>query len=956
MILERNHSFLAKKYRYLTGLTLVFSLLLAIVLLAVPTQSVKAAGGTGTWGDWTVARPNGSLNLNVGGFTSPSASFTTNASGLSVSSGSSVWLNSGTGPGAEYGTSRGSGYLSMGTATAGADSVTTFTFNTGTPTSGWSFSLGDIDADAVTITATDTNGNAVNVSTWSVTTFNYCNNTAPRPTACAGVSNDLPTWNSGTATVTGNGNDTDGASAWVRPNASLKTLTLRFKKLTGFPTYQLWFAGDTVADKNYKVTLVARLCPQYTDIMANKARNNIMESLQDVGINSIYTSAAYAGPVRPEVEDDPASAQDACAPFTGWAFGMGQGTGGKDSGAFGSLSKVRSPFVTATTLNSIPELDQFGNDTGRKISGAITYNLTATQVAGLSNRTSWVQGGIPGSPLNGNTSVAFGTLRCAIDNANADNIEWLGTSGATKHMFCYAYYVDTAEKSGTITIRKVVPKGGSGVSFGFSGDLSFTPGGQFSLNAGGSQSFIRAAGETWNVTEDAPGDPFVLTGLVCTSTNGLSATTTNLVTRTASITLGIADTVNCTYTNESKPKAKLSIYKVANGAVGTFGFDLSDGVTSKYSGNTVVTEQGTETLVTDQVGLTPGTYTVTENSLPATPGGSWGTPEMTCVDSDGNEVAVTGSVSTGAAITLAGKDTSCIVVNNFTPNAKINVVNKIIGGSGTITAESSFITINGITRSEATDVVSNNAWGDAGLQTAQQSGLGFGHYDLTGTAPTNTDTATWELDSLDCSGGATHTITESSVALELDSSSPAATEITCTYVWRITNLANISIKKTTVGDVGTFTLTADVSGEIDQGIVTTTSVNDPTEAISLTAIPEGTSITLGEIDLPTAADGQWNADNAGNPTWECTDSAGGAVALDATNNFVTSGLDITCIATNTFTLDPIPTPTPEPSESGDPEDGPIAYTKGGELPDTGNSASASFWSGVWRTLTSPFRS
>ncbi|NBV90044.1 MAG: hypothetical protein EBR84_01335 [Actinobacteria bacterium] len=764
----------------------------------------------------------------------------------------------------------------------------------------------------------------------------------------------MPTWNSATATVTGTGNDTDGASAWVQPNSAIKTLILRFKKITGFPTYQLWFAGDTVADQNYKVTLAARICPSYNDIMANKARNNIMESLQNVGLDSLYLNSTYAGAVRPEVEDAPASMQSACEPLTDWTFGMGQGTNGKDSGSYGSLSKVRTPFLSATTVSSIPELDAFGNDTGRTISGAITFNLTPAQISGLTNKTSWVQGGVPGSPLNGNSNLAFGTLRCSIDNANADNIEWLGTSGGSRHMFCYAYYVDTAEKSGTIVVRKVVPKGGAGISFGFSGDLSFTPGGKFILASGGSQSFIRAAGETWNVMEDTVVAPFELTSLSCNSGNGLSTISTNLATGAASVTLGVADTVTCTFTNESKPKANLTVYKVANGAVGTFGFDVSKGATNLYSGNTAVSEQGIETLITTQNSLTAGDYTITETSLPSTPGGSWDAPTVTCVDASGNEVSTAGSVSTGATLTLAGKDVNCIVLNNFTPNAKIKIINKIVGGSGVISAESGFTTINSLTRSENSDTLTNDAWGDGGAKNTEQSGLGFGNYEITGAAPTNTDTGTWELDSLDCTGGASHSITDSSVSLELDSSSNSATEITCTYVWRITKLANVIIKKTSIGEVGTFTLTAEIAGEVTEGEVTTTSVNTPTEAISLLTIPEGTDIKLAETALPDIADGSWNVDNAGDPTWACTDSAGSDVALDGTNQFTSTDLDITCIATNTFTVDPTPEPTPDPSESADPDETGIAYTKGGVLPSTGGLVHSSLWQRVVNSLRNIF--
>jgi hypothetical protein len=842
----------------------------------------------------------------------------------------------------------------MGTAPRGADSVTTFTFNNTTPASGWSFVLGDIDADAVTISATDVLGSPVNVAAWAVTPFNYCNSTSPRPTACAGVSMDLPTWNSGTATLTGSGNDTDGASGWVQPNSAIKTLTLTFKKLVGFPTYQLWFAGDTVAEQNYKVTLVARVCPNYSDIMANKARNNIMESLQNVGANSLYASAPNTGAVRPDVENLSAAGQASCEPLTDWAFGLAQGTGGKDSGDYGSLSKVRSPFESVKTVATTPELDAFGNDTGRTIDGAVTYNLTPTQITGLSNRSTWVQGGIPGSPLNGNSKIAFGTLRCAIDNANADNIEWLGVTNGARHMFCYAYYVDTAEKSGTIVVRKVVPQGGAGVSFGFGGDLSFTSGGEFKLAANSSQTFIRAAGETWNITEDSPIAPFELTDLACVSSKGTSKISKDLASRSAAIELSASDTVTCTFTNVAKPKAGLTVYKVANGAVGTFGFDLSSNSTSLFSGNTTVVEQGTETLVTNEVGLAPGDYTISETSLPTTPGGTWDAPTITCVDSTGSTLSTTGSVATGASVTLNGSSTECTVVNNFTPNAKVTIKNKIRGGTGTISAEASFVTINSMSGSENTDTLTNTSWDSSGEQIAAQTGLPFGTYEITGIAPTNTATSTWELDSLVCDGGSTYSIQDANVSLALDSSSDAATQITCTYIWKLTNLVDITINKISIGDTGTFTLTAQIYGlDIDAGVVTTTSTNVATEAMKLQVLPEGTQVTLGETDLPNSSDGQWNADTSGDPTWECVDSANNSIAIDGSNQITLTDLDITCDATNTFT--PQSEPTPDPSDSADPRDQydpEIAYSTGGSLPDTGGATThVSAWSKLWRSVT-----
>ena len=39
---------------------------------------------------------------------------------------------------------------------------------------------------------------------------------------------------------------------------------------------------------SYTVTFVARTCTQYTDVFANRSRNNIMESLENLGLDTNY--------------------------------------------------------------------------------------------------------------------------------------------------------------------------------------------------------------------------------------------------------------------------------------------------------------------------------------------------------------------------------------------------------------------------------------------------------------------------------------------------------------------------------------------------------------------------------------------------------------------------------------------------------------------------------------------
>jgi len=334
------------------------------------------------------------------------------------------------------------------------------------------------------------------------------------------------------------------------------------------------------------------------------------------------------------------------------------------------------------------------------------------------------------------------------------------------------------------------------------------------------------------------------------------------------------------------------------------------------------------------------------------------------VDGAGATVSTSGSVATGATISLNGSDTECTVVNTFVANAKINIASKIIGGNGAISADASFVTANSLTRSETTDSLNNTAWGDAGTQDAKQTGLAFGTYDITGAAPTNTTTSSWSLDSLICTGGASYSIQDANVSLELDSSSNSGTEISCTYTWKLTALADATINKISIGDTGTFTLNAESDGTQHEGDVTTSSTGVAAEALKLLALPQGTLITLGESNLPTPIDGQWNPDTGGDPTWECVDSANNPIAINGANQIMSTVLDVTCTATNTYAVDPTPTPTPtpepEPSESATPidPDGPTdpreednketAYDTGGKLPNTGGEVvQNSVWSLLW---------
>jgi hypothetical protein len=85
------------------------------------------------------------------------------------------------------------------------------------------------------------------------------------------------------------------------------------------------------------VTIAARECSSYDDIMANRARNGIQESLRDLEQRSVYRAHQ---PVDPGVE---AANDPDCRPLSGWRFTLGRGYKRRAvPGPWGLLSVVRT--------------------------------------------------------------------------------------------------------------------------------------------------------------------------------------------------------------------------------------------------------------------------------------------------------------------------------------------------------------------------------------------------------------------------------------------------------------------------------------------------------------------------------------------------------------------------------------------------------------------------------------
>jgi hypothetical protein len=65
-------------------------------------------------------------------------------------------------------------------------------------------------------------------------------------------------------------------------------------------------------DSGYLVTFAARQCSSYADVRANRARNNVMESLENLGPATNYGGGE---PIKPVRED--AAPQSNCTPLVG---------------------------------------------------------------------------------------------------------------------------------------------------------------------------------------------------------------------------------------------------------------------------------------------------------------------------------------------------------------------------------------------------------------------------------------------------------------------------------------------------------------------------------------------------------------------------------------------------------------------------------------------------------------
>jgi hypothetical protein len=456
------------------------------------------------------------------------------------------------------------------------------------------------------------------------------------------------------------------------------------------------------------VTFAARVCEDFSQVTANRARNNIQESLRDLGPNTPYGTVQPGGRVIPnevdpaiEAEFQPPPPEPGCRPLAGWKFRLGRNYVTKgDVGVWGALTHVTGEFSTDITTSASTALyDRFHRRVeGATLAGATTIELTdAERAQSTSSQSLWLQGGVPGTPITGDPTVyAFAALRCATDNLTGDNVEFIAyPTGGVNHVFCFAYYVSPAPPPGRIIVTKQLDPGNLPSTFPrqtvrFNGNISYQLDNQgvrfFNLTAGpgspASATFDRAAGTAWDF-EEVPLSGFTSSAPTCTSTPGTGGSSSGITITGLRVVVDLApsDTVRCTFVNTAirPPVGQLLLRKVTRNDVGVFDFDV-DEVDGPLTGSRRI-ETEVPNVAHDAApltGLVPGDYRVTE-TLPDSSAGTWLLDNVFC---DGVEETITGGDTIRVRVPSTNGAT-CTFTDRFRHAGAISLSKETLGGIGT---------------------------------------------------------------------------------------------------------------------------------------------------------------------------------------------------------------------------------------------------------------------------------
>ncbi len=186
---------------------------------------------------------SGQVSVPAAGF--PAAHISTDSTNPTSPSGASAFLNASTPFGQAFGSSQGEPYALLHLAPGRKPSTTIITFDSSPAAGTLGFALGDVDAENVQVQAYGPGDTLLPVSDLGFEgSFNFCTG-KPLPSTCKGMTGvDRPNWDAPTGTLRGNVADTDGASGWFRPSASITKLVLSATLNSGIPAFQLWIAAE----------------------------------------------------------------------------------------------------------------------------------------------------------------------------------------------------------------------------------------------------------------------------------------------------------------------------------------------------------------------------------------------------------------------------------------------------------------------------------------------------------------------------------------------------------------------------------------------------------------------------------------------------------------------------------------------------------------------------------------
>lgn len=635
--------------------------------------------------------------------------------------------------------------------------------------------------------------------------------------------------------------------------------------------------GDAVvAPEDLAVTFVARTCSDYTAIMANRARNNIQESLRDLGPDSTYRAGQ---PIAPAVED---AGSPTCTPLSDWSFQLGTAITGKTE-ATDWLSVLRgTPFPDSvrTQAGPIPELDARGVDTGRTISGATTVVLSGDAAAWVrQGRQLWAQGGTQSAPLPASGQYGFGALRCSVDNNNGDNVEYVSfptiAGVASRHVFCYYYAVTPPPEAGTITVVKELSgvSGGGAERFTFEGNISYdrpseSDPGRFVLSptaqAPASTTFVRGAvpagGEPWSFRELAR-DGWEVTGTPnCVTDPAVDSPWTYTPETGFSVSLRADDQVVCTIANTKTVTA--SLQKTTVGGIGTFPFDVETPDTA-YSTSVTTTAERTPVLVDDTPVGSPGLYVATETLPTADAFGAWSLESGICLGGNAGISNAADQASLEVTV-LAGETVNCLMTNRYTPNGAITIAKTSIGGVGefnyTITPTEPSNESDDTYTSSATTTAEDQpvtATPSDGSPPAENLALGS-RWTIQEHPPAPTAEGFWQVIGVDCgSADAVVDVSTGTVTVAIPEPGGAVTSpvVACDYVNAFVPLSAVQVIKNTTADTALRPDPAQITWTC--GAQRFTVVIPPGESISAEApveIIEGTTCVVTEDATGAAED------------------------------------------------------------------------------------------------------